>query len=100
MSMTRKYHIQILQTNPWYRVKETQNTNSHKSSERQSKQSNELSSPQQDDFKKNIADIKYCITKQGSNTNPPQRMEQQLTLNQQQQNYRLERTAAGDILGA
>ena len=67
--MIRKYHNNTLQTNPWYHEEETQNTNSHKTSGRQSKQSNQSSHPQQDACKTR-KDTKFCITKQVPNTKP------------------------------
>ena len=47
--MTRKYHTHQLQTNPWHRKEEPYNT--HETPERQTKQSNRLSRPHQDDCK-------------------------------------------------
>ena len=43
VSMMRIYHNHTLQTNPWWREEEPQNTNSHKISGRQLKQSDQLS---------------------------------------------------------
>ena len=62
--MIRKYHNNTLQTHPRHRVEESQNTNRHKTSGKQLKQSNPL--PHQDDCqpKKNIM---FYITKQGAN---------------------------------
>ena len=47
--MIRKYHNQKLQTNPWYREEEP--NNNHDTPGRQTKQSNQLSLPNQDDCK-------------------------------------------------
>ena len=49
--MIRNYHNHTLQTNPRHREEEPQNTNSHKTLERQLKQNNQLSLPRQDDCK-------------------------------------------------
>ena len=59
--MIRKYHNHKLQTNPWHR-EETLHNN-HKTLERQSKQSKQLSGPHQDDCKTRM-DIKQRTTKQ------------------------------------
>ena len=53
--MIRKYHNHKLQTNPWHRKHEPHND--HETPGRQSKQSNQLSLPHQDDCKTRI-DIK------------------------------------------
>ena len=45
--MIRKYHNHKLQTSPRLREEEQQNTNCHKTSERQFKQSKQLSLPRQ-----------------------------------------------------
>ena len=50
--MIRKYHIQKLQTNPWYREEEPHNN--HETPGRQTKQCNQLSSPPRDDCKTTI----------------------------------------------
>ena len=55
ISMIRKYHNHILQTNPLHREKEPQNTSSHKTSERQLKQSEQLSLLRQYDCKTILA---------------------------------------------
>ena len=47
--MIRKYHNHTPQTDPWHREEEPQNTDCHKASGRQLKQSNQLSLPHQDD---------------------------------------------------
>ena len=49
--MIGKYHNHTVQTNPWHRVEEPQRNNSHKTSGRQLKKSNQLSLPRQDDIK-------------------------------------------------
>ena len=54
--MTRKYHNHKLQTNPWHREEEQHND--HNRPCRQTKQSNQLSLPHQDDCKAKM-DIKY-----------------------------------------
>ena len=47
--MIRKYHNRKLQTNPWHRKEEPHNT--HEKPGRQTKPSNQLSLPHQDDYK-------------------------------------------------
>ena len=47
--MIRKYHNHKLQTNPWYREEEPHNN--HETPGRQTKQSNQLSLPNRDDYK-------------------------------------------------
>ena len=47
--MIRKYHNHKLQTNPWHREEEPHNN--HETPGRQTKQSNQLSLPHQDDCK-------------------------------------------------
>ena len=47
--MIRKYHNHKLQTNPWHREEEPHNN--HETPGRQTKQSNKLSLPHQDDCK-------------------------------------------------
>ena len=47
--MIRKYHNHKLQTNPWHREEESHNN--HETPARQTKQSNQLSFPHQDDCK-------------------------------------------------
>ena len=72
--MIRKYHKHKLQTNPWHREEEPQNN--HDTPGRQTKQSNQLSLPHQDDCKTR-RDIKKRTTKHrtfteshnGSNSN-------------------------------
>ena len=71
--MIRKYHNHL----PQHSEEKSQNTNSHKTSGRQFKQSNKLSL--QDDCRTR-KDIKYYLTKQVSN----KQCEQQWTINQQQ----------------
>ena len=61
--MVKKYHNNIPQTSPWYREEELKNT-IHQ-------ESNQLCLNHQDDCKTR-KDTKYCIAKQGQNTNPPQ----------------------------
>ena len=46
--MIKKYHNHTLQTIPWQREEEPQNTNSHMTSGRQLKQNYQLSLPRQD----------------------------------------------------
>ena len=53
--MIRKNHNHKPQTNPWHREKEPHNN--HETPERQTKQSNQLSLPHQDDCKTRM-DIK------------------------------------------
>ena len=60
--MIRKYHIHTLQINPKHREEEPQNTNSHKTSGRQLKQSNQLSLSHQDHCKTR-EDTKYWHNK-------------------------------------
>ena len=55
VSMIRNYHNHKLQTNPWHREEEPHNN--HKTPGRQTKQSNQLSLPQQADCKTRM-DIK------------------------------------------
>ena len=66
--MIRKYYNHTLHINPCYREEEPQNINSRKTSD-----TNQLSLPHQGDCKTR-KDNKYCITKQGSNTEPKQTM--------------------------
>ena len=47
--MIKKDHNHKLQTNPWYRDEEPHNN--HETLDRQTKQSNQLSLPNQDDWK-------------------------------------------------
>ena len=60
VSMIKKYHNHKLQTNPWHREEEPHNN--HKTPGRQTKQSNQLSLPHQDDCKTR-RDIKKRTTK-------------------------------------
>ena len=53
--MSRKYHNHKLQTNPWHLEEEP--NNNHETPERQTKQSNQLFHPHQDDCKTRM-DIK------------------------------------------
>ena len=46
--MIRKYHNHKLQKNPWHREEELHNN--YETPERQTKQSNQLSFPHEDDF--------------------------------------------------
>ena len=69
--MIRKYHIHTPQTNPMnpqYRKENTQNTDCHKTSGRQLKQSNQLLLPI-----KMIAKLvgRKLLKKPGPNTEPP-----------------------------
>ena len=67
-------HNHTLQINPWHCEEEPQNlTNSHKTSGREIKQSNQVSFTRQDDFKTRN-DTEQCIIKQGPNTEPAQIM--------------------------
>ena len=61
VSMIRKYHNHKLQTNPWHGEEEPQNT--HETSGRETKQSNQLSLSHQDDCKTRM-DTKLRTTKQ------------------------------------
>ena len=63
--MIRKYHNHKLQTNPWHRKEEPHNN--HETPGRQTKQSNQLSLPHQDECKTR-RDIKLCTTKHRSVT--------------------------------
>ena len=58
--MIRKYHHHKPQTNPWHREEEPHNH--HETHGRQTKQSNQLSLPHQDDCKTRM-DIKLRTTK-------------------------------------
>ena len=60
MSFIMKYHNHKLQTNPWHREKEPHSN--HMTPGRQTKQSNQLSLPHQDDCKTR-RDIKQRTTK-------------------------------------
>ena len=60
MSTIRKYHNHKPRTNPWHREEEPQNN--HEIPGSQTKQSNQLSLPDQAGFKSRM-DIKYCTTK-------------------------------------
>ena len=88
----RKYHTQILQTNPRHREVEPQNTNSHKIPGRQLKQNKatiSLSLPRHDDGKTR-KDPKKCITTKNKQTqNPYKQWKENKTMNKEQQNYRL-----------
>ena len=59
--MIRKYHNHKLHTNPWHCEEEPHNN--YKTPGRQTKQSNQLSLPHQDDCKTRM-DIKSLTTKQ------------------------------------
>ena len=67
--MNRKYHNQTLQTNPRHRDEEPQNIYNNKTSERQQKQSNQLSLPRQDDCKTRM-DIKQRKPNKDQNSFP------------------------------
>ena len=58
--MIRKYHNHKLQANPWHREEEPHNN--HKTPERQTNESNQLSHPHQDDCKTRMY-IKLCTIK-------------------------------------
>ena len=73
--MVGKYHYHILQTKPPHREEEPQNSNSHKTSGKQLKQSNQLSLPHQNGCKTS-KDTKHCTTKHGRNTEPPKWQQQ------------------------
>ena len=60
--MEYMYHSHTLQTIHRRHEEEPQNTNSHKTSGRQLKNSNQLSLPRRDDCKTR-KDTKYCINK-------------------------------------
>ena len=82
--MIRKYHNHNLQTNPWHRKSQTPG--------RQTKQSNQLSSPHRDDCKlewtqSNVQQNKKTITKSQNGSNNQQRINNNRTT-------ALERTAA------
>ena len=53
MGMINNYNNHKLQANPRHREEEPRNTDCHKPLGRQLKQSNQLSRPHQDDWKKN-----------------------------------------------
>ena len=59
VSMIRKYHNHKPKTNPWHREEEPHNH--HKTPGRQTKQSNQLSLPHQDDCETTRMDIKPCL---------------------------------------
>ena len=71
--MIRKYHNHTLQTNPRNHEEEPQNTDCHKTSGRQLKESNQLSLPHQDDCKTRRT---QCTEQQNKDQtqNPPQTM--------------------------
>ena len=59
--MIRKYHTHTLQTNTWHREEEPENTNIHKTSEKQLKVINQIFHPQQGDCKTR-KDTNHCIS--------------------------------------
>ena len=61
VSMIRKYHNHTLQTNSRRQKKEPQNTNSHKTSGRKLRKSNQLSLPHHDNFKNYQRHYKYFM---------------------------------------
>ena len=65
------YHNLTLRINPRNGEEGPQNINSHKTSARQLKQSDQVSLPRQDDCKTR-KDINLYIPKQRPNTKPPQ----------------------------
>ena len=78
--MIRKYHNHKLQTNPWHREEEPHNN--HETPGRQTKQSNQLSLPHQDDCKtrmnvqQNIEQLQnptmgVTINNESTTTEPP-----------------------------
>ena len=79
--MIRKYQNHKLQTNPWHREEEPHNN--HEAPGRQTKQSNQLSLPHQDDCKTR-RDIKKHTTKHKTITESHNRSN-----SKQQQNHRL-----------
>ena len=85
--MIRKYHNHKLQTNPWHREEEPHNN--HETPGRQTKQSNQLSLPHQDDCKnQNERATKHrTITESHNGSNNQQRINNNRTT-------ALERTAA------
>ena len=93
--MTRKYHNHKLQKTPWHREEEPHNT--HETPGRQTKQSNKLSLPHQDDCNTRM-DIKFRTTKHKTITESHNRSNNQ----QQVKNNRtttLERAAAYATVG-
>ena len=85
VSMIRKYHNHKLQTNPWHCKEEPHNNQETPRS--QTKQSNQLSLPHQDDFKNSIGH-KVMYYKIQNKYRIPE-WEQQLTANKLQQNHLL-----------
>ena len=78
--MIRKYHNHKLQTNPWHREEEPHNN--HETPGKQTKQSNQLSLPHQDDCKtrmnvqQNIEQLQnptmgVTINNESTTTEPP-----------------------------
>ena len=65
--MIRKYHNHKLQNNPWHHKEEPHNN--HETPGRQTKQSNQLSLPHQDDCKTR-RDVKKRTTKHRTITSP------------------------------
>ena len=83
--MIRKYHNHKLQTNPWHREEEPHNN--HETPGRQTKQSNQLSLPHQDDCKTRM-NVQQNI-EQLQNPTMGVTINNESTTNQQQQNHRL-----------
>ena len=81
VSMIRKYHNHKLQTNPWHREEEPHNN--HETPGRQTKQSNQLSLPHQDDCKIRMETFSYTQQNIEQLQNPTMG-EKQSTTNQQQ----------------
>ena len=82
--MTRKCHNHTLQTNQWHREEES--TNGDMTFRTQLKSSKQLSLPQKNEWKPRD-NTKYCKTKLGLNTYRHKQLEQQQTMNKQQQNH-------------
>ena len=81
--MIRKYHNHKLQTNPWHR--EVESHNNDETPGRQTKQSNQLSLPHQDDYKtrmaqshaqQNIEQLQNRTWEQSSTTNQQQHLKE------------------------
>ena len=95
VSMIRNNHNHKLQTTPWYREEEPHNN--HKTSGRQTKQSNQLSLPHRDDCKTRM-DTKKGTTKHRTNTESHTGRKNQLRINQNRTTA-LERTSANATRG-
>ena len=90
--MIRKFHNHTLPINPLHREDEPQNTNSHKTPERQSKQTNQLSRLQSYNGHQTLHDK--------TRTKHRQAEQQQQTTNHQQQNYRIRKDSRLSHLGS